>query len=1299
MTLSVVNPPSTQTFTPSPSAASDTSSDSVAPSTPRAPGDSQLVQNFLSALNSTRGEYAAPIQIPPNSTLGQWRTQLAIALNNPDFQSWIKSKGIAPASIVILPDSGAISAAIHGQRRTFSLTDNSGWSTVAGPILSASTVIASGGAAPVHYNDALRDTFELGKVAHFYGLPDLTKATTDTLERTHAFAAPAPTDTYRSPSIRGEQALSEQQRTVADIYKRHEATANPAAPGDAALVEGFTREWQKKIDGLPVGLIAVPPQTVLGQWLGHYRNVFEGPVVQNWLREQKIDPATVKIVPSTGAMSAKVDGVEKQFSLNDTSGWRQVAGPLLDAASVIAPAPKQSLNLNFGAGSIGASMKTIATFYGEPNTANVGQSQQRVLQLNRENTFDAPPNEKQSIGALETQRAAAEQFYTQAPQKLAYTKLATGVAQAMPNLRAQAKQLAQNILREHLPKDQLAKLEPLDADKLYLYRFHGGVTQARARSGWEHPGEEPHNSKTLTEAVLSNFSEHDWDPGELDSNGGIYTEGPGQSKKNGYGAHNEFPFSPSVFMRGVWSANFQDIATKKIDDFWNTHESDFRAVAKGEFVNQARQQLKAFEAKSPTEQTLLADEHIFSRDDYKLVMGAASNVAVDENTPITVDQLRAEAPAKGKLRAHAFDINGYPSNIIRFADLDDGQYNYENNRRDGRQILWLPGATPAFLRFDSLKKMDDWTVDQAKDPQKRAALASHFSAYNRQDGGAFGKYGVDSSLAHLASGDWENWEGKTIDRGDIKIENDVFTHLKDEAKARMTSDADTAIKSNSEVSRDTWLNDISVGAQLFAKLAPLGWPLAAAAVGTGLTEIALGAEKAGSGDTQAERKDGAWKTFDGTLNTLFSVGASGAAKDPFELPQEKLPTPEAPVPPIGENPIHTPQAGGSGIPPTLNTAPFTANRFRTPSSGLVKMSEHAVPNGEQFIANTTPDALGVYRVTDSEGKRWNFVRHTDETGSSKVFEIESRYRMGDSATSIISPATGRAVMRVHPGRDGEWVRAPADGGMKWPWQRSVSPTPSTEAKLSPMISDQFLELDGSKMKGADILDKYFNLNEHGYTYGIVVNDEGNTLPQISWTAEENPAKATLPPKASASTLGTSDYSEQFIKDINRSKFTIQTPDGIALEIDIAKQQQEAGKKFSTDELNEAIQKNVEALERVIPDPALRARVSEVANQWLLGAAPDEFQSSRFKGTVFGSGRDPHYYIHYDPAEGVTTVTAKSDFIVTKLDEQDGELEPITDIHAKASRTITIRASNEIGSDGYVIEPSAPTRIEITPTLN
>lgn len=285
-------------------------------------------------------------------------------------------------------------------------------------------------------------------------------------------------------------------------------------------------------------------------------------------------------------------------------------------------------------------------------------------------------------------------------------------------------------------------------------------------------------------------------------------------------------------------------------------------------------------------------------------------------------------------------------------------------------------------------------------------------------------------------------------------------------------------------------------------------------------------------------------------------------------------------------------------------------------------------------------------------------------------------------------------------KNGLWKRRGMEGG--WPWQRKDSP-PSPEPTPQLTIADQFLEVNGSKMKGAEKFDPYLNLDANEYKYGIAVDDKGQSIPQISWTAEEDPTKATPHPTATASTFGTSDYSEQFIKDINRSKFTLQTPDGIQLEIDIGKQVQalelEQGKKLSNAELDAVIQQNIEKFEKVIPDPALRAKISEVANQWLLGAAPDEFQTSRFKGPIFASGRDPHYYINYDPAGDVTTVTAKSDFLLTKLDENNGELDPITDLNVKASRTITLRSSNEIDSDGYEIDPSAPTRIEITPNLD
>lgn len=1287
MTLSIQAQQSLRALRPLPEPEVDNPQHANTPDNSRAQGDSHLVQNFLSAFKSTRGEYATPVQIPPNSTLGQWRTQMAIALKAPDFQDWIKSKGIHPASIVILPDSNSISVVLNHQRVTFNLTDNSGWAAVASSILSAGKVLASGGKDFVHFNDAFSDTVELGKVARFYGLPDLTRATAGELERTRTFPQVGQTDALRSPSIRGDQALAEQQRAVAEVYKRHDANANPAAPGDGELVEGFTRQLQKKAYGQPVALISVPRQTVLGQWLGLYRSLFEGPTVQNWMREQKIDPSTVNIVPSTGTLSAKVDGVEKQFVLTDTSGWRQIAGPLLDVAKVIAPAPNQSLSPAFGTGFIGASMEVVSAFYGERNTANAEQSKQRIEQLNSQKSFNAPLKETQSIQALETQLAAAETLYTQAPAKLAYTKQASAVTEAMPNLRAEAKQLAEKILREHLPADQLAKLEPLDADKLYLNQFQGGVSEYRARSGWEHFNEEPYQSRTLTEAVMSNFSWHDQLPGELDVNGGIYTEGPGQSKNKGYGAHNEFPFDPSVFMKGVKAANFQGIADKKISKFWTNHESGFRSVAKGTFVDKARQQLKTFEAKSKTEQALQPNEQKFTRDDYKLVMQAMSNVPVDENAPVTLEQLQAEAPAKGKLRAHAFDINGYPSNIIRFADLDDNQYNYVNNRRDGRQVLYIPGANPAFLRFDSLKKMDDWVVDQAKDPQKREALASHFSSYNRQDGGIFGKYGVDSSLAHLASGDWENWEGKTIDRGDIKIENDVFTHLKDEAKARMSSDADIAIKSNGEVRWDTFLNDASVGAQLLAKLAPLGWPFAAAAVATGLTEVVLGVKEAASGDTEAERKDGAWKVFDGTLNTLFSAGASGVAKDPFELPAEELPTSGKPSVVTNEGTPAEPRPGSSGSQPAPNTNDFTVNRFRTPSTSLVKMSDYAVPDGEQRIANATPDALGVYRVQESGGGYRHFVRFTDETHTSNVFEIESRYKTGDTVSSIVHPGNGRAAMKVHPGRDGEWVRAPADGGIKWPWERPVSPTPSNDPKVSATFASEFLELDGTKMAGAEKLDKVVKAGEGTQFEVSTTNFEENGVIKrrfnASWRIEDTEFAVAPEEKAHITEHSTSEYSTPFIKDLNRNPYSVTTTENgvrVTTRLDAA-----------ADTADVLSQRRLAQFESVIPDADLRARISEVAHQGAIGPGVADLHGMKLQEGYYFGAKNTQFQIEYDASKGLTKVHVISE---GHLSNPDQDLTHVPGYQVTIKRTFTIREGNGLETP-YEIDKDAPTTVEVS----
>lgn len=1061
-----------------------------------------------------------------------------------------------------------------------------------------------------------------------------------------------------------------------------QTTANKTAPGDASLVQAYVKAVQHKTEGHSPGLVHVPSQTVLGQWLELHRSQLEHPVIQGWMREQNIAPASLKVTPSTGAMTARVDGVKKAFSLSDGSGWAQVAGPIIASGQIIAPRPGQELRIHPSPDGIAVTAAVVAHFYGEPLPKNATQANAHVSRLQHHKSFDAiapddplRPANLRSAQALETQKANAEQLYSTAPQKLAYTRLAVGVASAYPDVREQASQWAKGIIKDLTGKD-------VDPDTLFLNRFHSGQSYpgVNTATGYEHAHEAPTRSQKLPDALLSNFSEHDQDPGTLDSTAGIYTVGTGQKDKGGYGAHNEFKLAPSALMHASWKTDFQQQMSKKIDSFWNVHGEDYRTTLKGNFAQQARSQFKSFEAKMPLEQKLMPAEQQFSRGDYQLVMGAASNLPIDENTALTVAQLQTQAPVKNVVRAYPLDINGWgSSDIIRFSALDDGQYHYENNRRDGTQVLYIPGAEPAFVRFDSLTKMDEWIVDQAKDPKKREALASHFSLYNRQDGGAFGKFGVDSSLAHLANGDWSKVEGKTIDRNYVRIEGDVFSHMKDEAKARMTSDADIAIKSNSEVTRDTWLNDISAAAGLLSKLAPAGLPAAVAATATGITEVALGAEKTASGDTQAERSDGAWKTFDGALNTLFSAGAAKVAEDPYAMPRDTdargIPSQHTSFNTLGDS------RTGRGLP----------NRLQPSQAGNI--SAHAVPEGERVIANGTPNAKGIYQVKDSNGMDQWFIRHTDETGMNRVYEIRGDFKLSDNYAQIIDPVSRKPVMTVHSTGDGEWVRAGGPAGIqKWPWQRTSSPTPESEPKIVPTLAEQF-DVEGLETRGAAKLDEYLKVDksvkyEHSVknlkaSNGVVTQKEFN----VSWVLEEDNFELLDAEKAKPSAVGTGEYSDSFVKDIHRFDYTITNKGKPGLSRTLR----------STANTEEGLKmERLTQFEEAIPDPAMRARISEVAHQGSLAPSITYMNgvNSGLQDGYYLSGGDTKFSIVYDPETRTAEVSVTSS---NPISNPDQDLMKVPGVEIVTKRTFIISEHNEIdmANGPYVIDKHAPTRIQLS----
>lgn len=1076
--------------------------------------------------------------------------------------------------------------------------------------------------------------------------------------------------------------------------------ASPStSPYETALLNVYIEAVQRKVQTSNAGLVTVPAQSTLGQWLELYRAQVEHPVVQSWLHDQKIRAfSTLSVDPFKGTLSVEEDGKTRTFTLSDTSGWGQVSGPLLAAAKVIAPENRGPLRVRLAEGSTQVSAKVVANFQGIPLPKSTSQANEQIRHLRLQNAFDPiPPNDhvrpasSRSPHALAVQRQAAARFYTGAPHALEYKRLVVNVATQLPNTREEAKKWAETLIFQLTGKH-------VDADTIFLNRFKTASTPlsegTATVTGWEHPGEEPYSSLRLPDALLKNFNEHDGVPGNLDLNAGLYLDGPGQSTKGGYGAHNQFPLAPSALMHESWKTDFQGVMTQKIDTFWSTQSENYEVAVKGEFVYQARKQLKANEARPPAERALQAPEHKFTREDYRLVMGAASNLPLDEHAPLNIEQLKASNPDKGTTQAHAFSLHGFTSSdMVRFSAAD------------GRQVLSMPGAEPAFLRFDSLEKLNQWVVDQTKDPKKREDLLSHFPLIYRQDheagiGARAAKVlmpilwfthvgekteGLSTLFDNMSTGKLKD---PAIDDSHSKIEGDVFHTVTTSTKERMKSDADTVIKSNSEVIRDTWLNDITVAAGLLAKLAPIAAPLAAAAVITGLTELALGAEKASSGDTEAERKDGASKAFDGVLNTLFSVGASAVPEDPFARPIEPEAPPLKPSAPVNDIKIEEPQPGPSTGRPLVNTPePTPLPRSRS----LIPMAQHAVTDGEQLIKNASRDVLGVYRITDSSGTFRQFVRFTDETGASKVFEISGRYRSGEPFAKIINPDTGAGLLYITPGRDGEWARAPGDGGIRlWPWNRPSSPTPSVEAKTSPRISDGFEILGDAKTSGADKFDEFMKYDSATrYQQSVSNFEEGGVIKQkltVSWEVEENNFSITPNESATTHENGPTLYSPNFLKDLNRDRFTvvIKGRSGDArIELD-----------GSGAAPGETLKKRLQQFEAAIPDPAMRSRISEVAHQGSVAPASVELKLNQLKDHVGFKGLDTHYTITYDPATSTAQVTVSAEMKLLNLDE-DAAVIPNTDVTAE--RTFNIGESNELTDDGtpYIIDKQAPFTLSVS----
>ncbi|WP_394388888.1 dermonecrotic toxin domain-containing protein [Shewanella woodyi] len=348
----------------------------------------------------------------------------------------------------------------------------------------------------------------------------------------------------------------------------------------------------------------------------------------------------------------------------------------------------------------------------------------------------------------------------------------------------------------------------IDPDKTFFNMFDGGNSSPRSYNGWEHHNQ-PHRSYTLTQASILNIFNQFSDsfPGDIDLFTGVYKQGMGAPH---YNEHNDVRLLSSKLWDIVYyDLDIQASYTLALKSFWQEYGEKFTHLMRDNFAFSAHQQY-----------TL----GLLSQAQYQLATAAIKGQRSQD------------------ICVYRFDIYGYDSTDILLIE--------QEGRKAG--LLYIPGANQSFIPFNNERHLKKILYTAIQTDASKQALAKHFSLYNRQDGVSYS--GVDSALSGLAD---DSWDESYLMMKKHPIYDDVFARLTEIQKARMASDGDTVIKSNSESRRDYILNTtyslFTVLPIMDLILPELGIPITLA---IGSTQLGLSIDQSINGDTLAERLQG-----------------------------------------------------------------------------------------------------------------------------------------------------------------------------------------------------------------------------------------------------------------------------------------------------------------------------------------------------------------------------------------------------------------------------------------------------------
>lgn len=196
----------------------------------RANGDSQLLTRYTTELSKyatgTTGYDALKVNVPMHSTFGQCWLNFAAAINSPFFTDWAHQAGLNLTSVTVNVVDSTLSGMVDGRLKIFTLNDDTGWATIARPILKSAEVID-----PTHNGVAYpsSSSVPLRLVSAFYGesqtlSPREAWQRVQDLSKNQEFPPIQADDPLRPLELRSEASVAKQKQHLGDLYAYNSLT-------------------------------------------------------------------------------------------------------------------------------------------------------------------------------------------------------------------------------------------------------------------------------------------------------------------------------------------------------------------------------------------------------------------------------------------------------------------------------------------------------------------------------------------------------------------------------------------------------------------------------------------------------------------------------------------------------------------------------------------------------------------------------------------------------------------------------------------------------------------------------------------------------------------------------------------------------------------------------------------------------------------------------------------------------------------------------------------------------------------